>query len=324
MTISPSGDEVNPHRLSNGQAELALQAAMPHRAWPRDPVCPTTPQPGRPDRAPVQPYRAAIGARQRRLGLACYGVELPLPASARGRSPNRRRMSRTRSTLWAPPRTPMTVLSRANRMAVTRLRHAVHVRSAQDGGRRSRFIRARSCSYSWWGADELAFESRQGSPISGELKSRRLLLAPPPGRATGTRNGLHERSSIAQLWHRGSSRGPPPCPADPASRFSASASSGTAMAISRPTPFSSIVSNGLRGGSRSRYLTMSARSSSSRDVAERHLGQALVPNEKNSASVAISPAVSAARGISIMGAELLGHLGTPFSFCTCAATGFRS
>src|SRR5258708_20370621 len=68
---------------------------------------------------------------------------------------------------------------------------------------------------------------------------------------------------------------------------------------------------------------MNARSASSREKPNVVWVRSLVPKEKNSASCAISPAVSAARGISIMVPNLYGTF-TPVSFCTASATGFSS
>ena len=68
---------------------------------------------------------------------------------------------------------------------------------------------------------------------------------------------------------------------------------------------------------------MNARSASSRENPNVVCVRSFVPKEKNSASSAISPAVSAARGISIIVPNLYGTL-TPASFCTASATGFSS
>ena len=68
---------------------------------------------------------------------------------------------------------------------------------------------------------------------------------------------------------------------------------------------------------------MKCRSASSRENPNVVCVRSLVPKEKNSASDAISPAVSAARGISIIVPNLYGTA-TPFSFCTSSATGLSS
>ena len=77
--------------------------------------------------------------------------------------------------------------------------------------------------------------------------------------------------------------------------------SATPTFISCPTPAWSIVANGFSGRMRfCRYSCRNPVSASSREMPNVVCVRSLVPNEKNSASRAISPAVTAARGTSII------------------------
>ena len=120
---------------------------------------------------------------------------------------------------------------------------------------------------------------------------------PAPGTASRTRSRARRRGRSAptpgrrraRRRRRSSGRAGPPGPPPPR------------CATSRPTPSRSIDSNGETPKMpRSRYCEKNAPSTSSREKPQPIWVRSLVPNEKNSAASAIWPAVSAARGTSII------------------------
>ena len=157
-----------------------------------------------------------------------------------------------------------------------------------------------------------------GSPTSRPTPTDRP-PAGPPGPGTASRR----RSRDRPRRRSGSTRGSPPCsPQTPRCR------SGRAAGPARP-PCAPAGRRRRRRGTRtgrpgrcpwSRYVEKNAASTSSREKPHVIWVRSLVPKEKNSAASAISSAVTAARGSSIMVPILCGTVDPALARSTSAAT----